>query len=126
MKRIRILLLFAGLMGVAAVAEAQCYTCRNLRPMPWYQGTCIEGMAGVCSSQCCWQVYGTPCTLPDNDLWYCHSDPEGATVVANRYFTGPGLQQNNVLATVRKAGTLEVYRREVMKRRIPRRCPSTT
>lgn len=126
MKNVRFLLLFVGLIGVAAVAEAQCYTCRNLRPMPWYQGACIEGMPGVCSSQCCWQVYGAPCTLPDNDLWYCFSDPEGAMVVAHRYFTGAGLQQNNVLATVRKAGTLEVYRLEVMKRRIPRRCPSTT
>jgi hypothetical protein len=124
MKSVRLLLLAVGMLTIAGIAEAQCYTCRNLRPMPWYQGTCIEGMYGVCSSQCCWQPYGTPCTLPDNDMWYCTPYPPDGMMVGNRYFTGPGPQQNNVLAVARKAGTLEAYQRDAMKRRIPRRCPS--
>jgi len=124
MTSVRMLLLFAGLMGIASIAEAQCYQCRNLRPMPWYQGACIEGQPGVCSSQCCWQPIGTQCTLPDNDLWYCYP-PGGGMFAANRYFAGPGLQQTSAIALTRKLGTLELYQRETAKRRIPRRCPAT-
>ncbi|HEX2062071.1 MAG TPA: hypothetical protein VHK90_15120 [Thermoanaerobaculia bacterium] len=119
MKAIRILLLLAGILSIASIAEAGCYQCQNLRPMPWYQGACVDGQIGVCSSQCCGQVFGTQCTLPDNDLWYCYDPPDQ---FARRYFAGPGLPQNTAVALARKAGTYESFRRDAAKRRIPRRC----
>jgi len=119
MKSVRILFLLVGIVAIAGIAEAECYQCRNLRPMPWYQGTCIEGQPGVCSSQCCWQVYGTQCTLPDNDLYYCYSYPGGML------FVGPALQQNQAIALTKKTGTFELYRRDAAKRNIPRRCPAS-
>lgn len=121
MRTLRLLLLFVALTGIAAVAEAQCYQCRNLRPMPWYQGVCIEGTPGVCSSQCCGQVSGTSCSLPDNDLWYCTSYPPD-WFAANRYFTTGKPALNNAIALTKKLGTESQYLREAAKRRIPRRC----
>ncbi|HYI12404.1 MAG TPA: hypothetical protein VEK57_25345, partial [Thermoanaerobaculia bacterium] len=71
MKMVRLLVMFVGVMAIAAMAEAQCQICKNLRPMPWYQGACVESYNGLCSSQCCWQPPGTQCSLPDNELYYC-------------------------------------------------------
>lgn len=125
MKSVRVLVLFVGVMTIAAMAEAQCQVCRNFRPMPWYQGACVETYTGVCSSQCCWQPPGTPCALPDNDLYYCNWTPDGE-FAATRYFTSAALTQNSTVALTRKAGTLEPYQRDAAKRRIPRRCPART
>lgn len=125
MKSVRLLVLFVGVMAIAGMAEAQCQICRNFRPMPWYQGTCVDSYNGLCSSQCCWQPPGTPCQMPDNNLYYCTWTP-GGQFAATRYFTSSALTENSAVAVTRKAGSLQPYQRDAAKRRIPRRCPSST
>jgi len=71
------------------------------------------------------QPAGMPCSLPDDDLYYCTWTPEGE-LSATRYFTSSALTQNSAVALTRKAGTLDPYQRDAAKRRIPRRCPART
>jgi len=125
MKMVRLLVMFVGVMAIAAMAEAQCQICKNLRPMPWYQGACVESYNGLCSSQCCWQPPGTQCSLPDNELYYC-TWGGGGEFAAIRYFTSSGPTRNSAVALMRRVGTLEPYQRDAARRRIPRRCPAST
>ncbi|HYH10655.1 MAG TPA: hypothetical protein VEK11_26660 [Thermoanaerobaculia bacterium] len=118
--KIRLLLLLLAMTSLATVAEAGCYQCRNLRPMPWYQGACVDAQIGLCSAQCCGQVIGTQCTLPDNDNYYCYDPPDG--LATNRFFTSRGVQQTTAISLAQKSAAYERYQREAVKRRIPRRC----
>ena len=75
MTRLSAIAAFVFLMVLASAANAQCLRCYG---SPHSGGTCGESLDGYCSGDCCGNIEGAGCRIPDF-LWECHSaSPRGA------------------------------------------------
>lgn len=65
MRSLRVASFFIFVIGFAVVAEAGCLKCYRVPGGPFTSGTCGESFDGYCDRQCCGNVEGAGCRIPD-------------------------------------------------------------
>ena len=113
MRTLRMVSLFVFVMAMTAVAEAQCLKCFREPGKPLTQGTCGESFDGYCDRQCCGNVQGAPCSIPDFlddcDWWLSASLLQRPAVetAAQPYFATRRPLENRTATLHRRLQTLD-------------------